>query len=93
MDFYSVRELRTSSRNIWDSLSNKGEVVITNNGKPSVLMLDISSGNMEELLRAVKQAQLMISVNRMRKIAANSGFMTDEEINAEIQAARKEIDE
>jgi len=32
----------------------------------------------------------MIEFNNMRSRAATNGFMTDEEINAEIDAARKE---
>ena len=89
MNFYTVRDLRISPKNIWDSLSNGGEVVITNNGKPSALMLDISNGNFEETVRAIKQAQAMIAVNNMRKKAAAAGYMSEEEINAEIKAARR----
>ena len=91
MDFYTVRDLRTSTKSIWDSLSGKGEVIITNNGKPSALMLDISDGNFEEMILAIKQAQAMIAVNNMRKKAAVTGYMSDDEINAEIADARKEM--
>ena len=93
MNFFTVRDLRTIPKNIWESLSEDGEVVITNNGKPTALMLDISSGNFEETLLAVKQAQAMIAVNNMRKKAASAGFMSDENINAEIKAAREEMRE
>ena len=91
MNFFTVRDLRSSPKNIWDSLSGDGQVVITNNGKPSALMLDISDGNLEVTLSAFKQAQAMIAVNNMRKNAAAAGYMSDEEINAEIVAARAEI--
>jgi len=90
MNFFTVRDLRSAPKSIWDSLSGDGEVVITNNGKPSALMLDISDGNFEDMLRAVKQAQAMIAVNKMRKKAAEAGYMSDEDIQAEIDAARKE---
>ncbi|MCL2433350.1 MAG: type II toxin-antitoxin system Phd/YefM family antitoxin [Clostridia bacterium] len=90
MNFYTVRDLRTSSKSIWDSLEGDGEVVITNNGKPSALMLDISQGDFEDSLRAVRQARAMIAINNMHKAAADAGLdtMTLEEINAEISAAR-----
>ncbi|MCL2433428.1 MAG: type II toxin-antitoxin system Phd/YefM family antitoxin [Clostridia bacterium] len=91
MNFYTVRDLRTSPKSIWESLEGDGRVVITNNGKPSALMLDISGGNFEETLLAVKQALAMRAVNNMRQRAANAGYMTDEEIDAEIKAARGEI--
>ena len=90
MQFHTVRDLRTSPKSVWESLG-RGEVVITNNGRPSALMLDISNGDFEETLQAVRQAQTMMVINRMRERAAAAGFMTDDEINAEINAARKEM--
>ena len=91
MQFYTVRDLRTSPKNVWDSLGS-GEVVITNNGRPAALMLDISGGNFEEVLQAVRQARAMIAVNRMRESARKTGLdkMSLEEINAEIAAARED---
>jgi len=90
MNFYTVRDLRVMPKSIWENLSDGNEVIITNNGKPTALMLDISDDNFEETLRAVKQAQAMMAINTMRKKAAEAGFMTDDEINAEINAAREE---
>lgn len=57
MDFYTVRDLRTTPKSLWDSLTADGEVVITNNGRPTALMLDISDGTFEESLKAVRQAK------------------------------------
>ena len=90
MNFYSIRDLRTETKSICDHIQSEGEAVITNNGKPTVLMLDISEDNFEEVLRAVRQAKAMIAFNSMRKIAEDNGFMSEEEIEAEIQAAREE---
>lgn len=90
MNFYSVRDLRTESKNVWDSLSAGGEVVITNNGKPSALMINIPEGNFDETVQAVRQAKAMIAFNSMRRKATMSGFMTDEEINEEINEVRNE---
>ena len=90
MDFYTVRDLRTTPKSVWNSLSGGGKVVITNNGKPSALMIDISGGDFEETLQAVNQARAMIAVNNMRRKAAEAGYMSDEEIQAEIDAARRE---
>ena len=88
MNFYSVRDLRTESKQVWENLSAGGEVVITNNGKPSALMIDIPEGSFDEIVQAVRQAKAMIAINAMRRKAAASGFMTEEEIEAEIAAAR-----
>ncbi len=89
MNFYSVRDLRTTPKSVWENLSADGEVVITNNGKPTALMLDITDGSFEETLRAVRQARAMIAFNSMRAKAAERGYMSDEEIEAEISAARR----
>ena len=90
MNFYSTREMRTASKSIWDSLANDGEVVITNNGKPAAIMINIEDGNFEEMLAAIKQAHTMMVVNKMREKAAKSGFLNDDEIQAEIASERKE---
>ncbi len=89
MNFYSVRDMRTTPKSIWENLSADGEVVITNNGKPTALMIDISDGSFEATLKAVKQAKAMIAFNSMRQKAASNGYMSDDEIEAEIAAARR----
>jgi hypothetical protein len=90
MNFFAARDLRTQPKNVWDTLQNKGEVVITNNGHPAALMLDITDGSFEEMLKAIRQAKAMIAFNKMRGKAAARGFMPDEEIADEIAAYRKD---
>lgn len=89
MNFYTVRELRTTPKKIWDNLSADGEVVITNNGKPTAILFDIADGSFEETLKAVRQAKAVIAFNSMRAKAAARGYMSDDEIEAEIDAARR----
>ncbi len=69
MNFYSVRDLRTTPKSIWNDLSEDGEVIITNNGKPTAILLDISNGSFEETLKAVRQAKAMIAFNVMKSKA------------------------
>lgn len=88
MYFYSVRDLRTETKNLWDNLSADGEVVITNNGKPDALMIDIPADCFDEVMQAVRQAKAIIAFNNMRSRAASRGFLSEEEIEAEIAAAR-----
>jgi len=89
MQFYSVRDLRTSPK-VWESLDT-GDVVITNNGKPRAFMMNIPDGGLDEVYKAALQMRAIAAANRMRARAAAAGYMTDEEINAEIDAARKEM--
>lgn len=88
MNFYSIRDLRTDSKNMWKNLSTGDEVVITNNGKPSALMIDIPEGDFDEVVQAVRQAKAMIAFNKMRRTAAKAGFLSDEEIEAAIADVR-----
>ena len=88
MNFYTVRDLRTTPKSLWEHLVADGEVVITNNGRPTAIMLDIADGSFEETLKAVRQAKAMIAFNAMRTKAAAKGYMSDEEIEAEISATR-----
>ena len=88
VNFYSVRDLRTESKSVWENLASGGEVVITNNGKPSALMIDIPEGSFDDIVQAVRQARAMIAFNNMRRKAAARGFMSENEIEAEIAAAR-----
>ena len=90
MNFYSIKDLRIETKNICEHIRQNGEAVITNNGKPTVLMLDISENNFEEILRAVRQAKAMIAFNSMRATAAKLGYMSESEIEAEINASRAE---
>ena len=90
MKFYSVRDLRTTPKSIWDNLNNDGEAVITNNGKPTALLIDIAEDSFEETIKAIRQAKAMLAFNSMRAKAAKDGFMSDEEIQREINAARTE---
>jgi PHD/YefM family antitoxin component YafN of YafNO toxin-antitoxin module len=88
MDFLSVRELRASSRNIWRKLSKDGKMVITNNGKPAALLLNLKDEDLEETLLTLRQVKAMRLFNRMRANAQQRGFLSKKEIEAEIQAAR-----
>ena len=90
MNFYSVRDLRTDSKKMWADLSGGDEVIITNNGKPSALMIDIPEGGFDEIVQAVRQAKAMIALNNMRRRAAKAGFLSDDEIESIINEVRRE---
>ena len=88
MNFYSVRDLRTDSKSMWADLNSGDEVVLTNNGKPSALIIDIPEGGFDEIVQAVRQAKAMLALNSMRRKAAHEGFMTDDDIESIIAEAR-----
>lgn len=74
MNFYSVCDLRTETKNLWDNLSADGEVVITNNGKLAALMINIPTDCFDEVVQAVRQAKAMIAFNNMRSKAVSRYF-------------------
>lgn len=90
MNFYSIRDLRSETKSICENIRQSGEAVITNNGKPALLMMDISEENFEEIIRAVRQAKAMIAFNSMRAVAAANGYMSEAEIEEEIKSSRVE---
>jgi hypothetical protein len=90
MNFYTCGEFKTEPNTVWASLAEDGEVILTDDGKPSALMLDIASTDVETLLKAFRQAKSMIAFNRMRQKAQKRGFLSDAEIENEIAAYRRE---
>ena len=92
MSFVSFRELRTSTTKINDMLTDNGKIVVTSNGKPKAVMIQVNENDFEETLAILNQIKLSKSINNMRASAERSGVadMTLEEINAEIALARKE---
>ena len=90
-NFYSIRELRTQSRKIWSELACENEIILTNNGKPAAMMINIPEGKFDEVTKAVRQAKAMLALSEMRQEALQEGAMNDEEINMMIKEIRKEL--
>jgi len=92
MSFVSFRELRTSTAKINDMLTDNGKIVVTSNGKPKAVMIQVNENDFEETLAVLNQIKLTKAINNMRASAERSGVaeMTLEEINAEVALSRKE---
>ena len=89
MNFYSIRDLRTDSKKMWSDLQKGDEVIITNNGRPSAIMIEIPEGCFDEMVQTVRQAKAMIALNNMRQRAAIDGFMSDNDIENLVSEAKK----
>jgi antitoxin (DNA-binding transcriptional repressor) of toxin-antitoxin stability system len=92
MKFITVRDIRTSPAQIWKQLPEEQEMVITNNGRPIALLTPITDQSLEQTLSAVRRARAMAAVQNMQKRARDLELdhMSDDEINEEIRAARRE---
>ena len=90
MKFYSIDELRNETSNVCEAVRQEGDALVLDNGKPEFLIFNVSEDSFETIIRAVRLAKATVAFHEMRKLAAENGYMTDEEIEAEITAARKE---
>ena len=88
MNFYSIRDLRTDAKSLWQTINEGDEAIITNNGKPAAVMVSIPEGYFDESIQAIRQARALIALNSMRIRASRDGYRTDDEINTLIAEAR-----
>ena len=92
MDFVSVRDLRTRSAAVWDALNREKDLVVTSNGKPIAVLSATSASTLEASLAALRQARAQLAVAAMQQRARETGAdrLALEEINTEIEAARRQ---
>lgn len=92
MDYVTVRELREKSGEIWQRVEAGEEFVVTRNGKPFALLVHTEPQAVEDRLRALRLSRMAEVVRAIQADAQASGasLLTDEEIQAEIDAARRE---
>ncbi|HAQ61044.1 TPA: prevent-host-death protein [Candidatus Delongbacteria bacterium] len=91
MKFVTVRDFRTNPKDVWKELSDENTMTITLNGKPVAIMLSTNPENYEkslDILRRVKAEQAVMSIQE-ESVRRGLNKMTDEEIEAEIKAARE----
>ena len=59
MRFYGIHELSNNTETVLSSVAAEHLVVITENGKPSALVIEVSEENFEETLSILKQMKVM----------------------------------
>lgn len=91
MKFITVRDFRTSPAQIWKTLPDEQEMVITNNGKPIALLTPISDIDLEETVKSIRKARAINSIAKMQQISIKNGNtkLSEEDINNEISSYRK----
>ena len=91
MEFLSVREFTSSPRKTRETLKRSGKLVLTNNGKPSMLVFDITDKDFENLIDTLNRAEAMRLLEDIQMQALRGGLntMTSDEIDNEISAHRK----
>jgi len=91
MQFLTIRELSKSPSETLTRLSKDGKAVLTNNGKPQALLFKIDGNSLENTLTILQKLEFLQNLTAMRLTSMKNGNsgMTLDEINAEINAARK----
>ena len=87
MTYLAVKDLK-KTRELRETLRRDHEVIVTKDGKPFALMVEISPDAVEDSLDEVRRALFSTAVKQARKKAALNP-MSEEVITAEISASRK----
>ena len=92
MDFVSIRDLRTRSAKIWESLAEAKDLVVTSNGKPVAVLSAATPSTLDATLSALRQARAQLAVINMQRRAREAGLdkWSLDEVNAEIDEARRQ---
>jgi hypothetical protein len=92
MEFVSMREFTTTPRDTQKKLTANGELIITNNGKPTMLVIDIENKDFLKMIDYLRRQEALDILHKiqMASVDNGSGEITMEEIDAEISAYRQE---
>ncbi|MBA3075373.1 MAG: type II toxin-antitoxin system Phd/YefM family antitoxin [Anaerolineae bacterium] len=93
MNFVPYRELRNEPAALRKKLQDKGDLVVTLDGKPFAAMVDLSTyENIDEVLILLSRLRAQLALRSIRSKARRDGLdkLSEEEIEAEIQKARAE---
>ncbi|MBM3120749.1 MAG: hypothetical protein FJZ97_01025 [Chloroflexi bacterium] len=91
MEALSYRVLRNQPGRLEQSLGKQGLVLITKGGEPFALMVGLAEETLEDTVKLVAQVRAQQAVASMRAQARARGLdlLTDKQIRAEIEAARR----
>jgi hypothetical protein len=91
MEFVSIRDFNSSPGKNRDLLARDGKLVITNNGKPSMLVLDIAGKDFEGILDVLRRAEGIKLLEEIQMQSVRDGLdkITMKEIDKEIHSYRK----
>jgi len=92
MKFVSMREFTASPRETQKKLATDGELVITNNGTPSMLVVDITNRDFLKLSDYLRRQEALDILHQAQIASVRGGTdsLTMKDIDSEIAAYRKE---
>lgn len=93
MEFIPYRVLRNEPTALRKKLEDQGELVITVDGKPFAVMIDLAGGeNMDDILLMVSRLRAQMAARAIRSQARRDGLdrLSEEQVEALIQKTRAE---
>jgi len=92
MKFFPASALRTETKELWQALDRDEDIILTTNGRPRALVIDIPGGDLEMSLKMLSSARAMLALQQIRTAAIANGTadMSMAYIDAEIATARAE---
>ena len=92
MEFVSMKEFTTSPKETQKKLKAAGELVVTNNGTPTMLVIDIADRNFLQLIDNLRRQEALDILGDIQMSSVRNGTdtMSMDEIDAEIAAYRRE---
>ncbi len=88
MSYIQVKDLK-KSKELWVKLDKDHELIITKDGQPKALLIDIDPDTLEETLSEVRRALFSSAVSGMRKKAAGENTISDADIDHMVAFTRK----
>jgi hypothetical protein len=87
MNYIGVSDLK-KSREMWEMLAREKELILTRDGKPGALIVEITPEGLETAVAAVRRALFSGAVSSIRQ-RAEKNPPSPEEIESEIRASRR----
>ncbi len=91
MEFVPYRMLRNQPSELRRKLDEQGELVVTVDGEPLAVMLQIPKGSLEDLVLLLSQMRAQMAVTAIREAARKRGQsgMTIESANVVVKKSRR----
>ena len=88
INYLAIKDLK-KTKDLHASLAKEHELVLTRNGTPCALMIEIKPDCLEQSLVAVRRALFATAVSAVREKSSQYSI-TDDEISEEVKQSRKE---
>ena len=86
MSYMAVKDFK-QTKVLWERLHNERELIVTRDGKPCAIMIEVSSENVEDSLSEIRRALFSSAVTRARRKAERTSS-SPQEIEDLIQQSR-----